>query len=233
MMEIHPTERRSRQRVIEAAFVLLAQRGLSGELLADAAVLAACPLDRARVFFHRDEEIVLALYARLAADLEARLAELPEGDVATRFRALMLIKLELVTPYREVLASLLATLLDPRHELGALSQHTEIIRSRVMGAFSVVVLGARDAKKTRIPEVVRSLYAMHLALMLLWTQDRAPNSAATCTAIDFICDLLSISGRLAWLPNADKTLGKLEQISSQFVEPMPDESQTELATRIL
>lgn len=233
MTTLPSVERRSRQRVIEAAFVLLSQRGLSGDLLSDAAALAGCPLPRAKVFFHRDEEIVLALYARLAADLEARLGELPEGDVATRFRALMLIKLQLVAPYREVLASLLATLLDPRHELGALSRQTEIIRSRVMGAFSVVVLGASDRKKTGTPEVVRSLYAIHLALMLLWTQDRTPNALATCSAIDFICDLLSISGRLSWLPNVDKTLGKLESISSQFVEPTPNDEHTKLATRIL
>ena len=138
---------------------------------------------RILVFFRRDEEIVLALYARLAADLEARVSELPEGDVATRFRALMLTKLHLVAPYKEVLASLLATLLDPRHELGALSQQTEIIRSRVMSAFSVVVLGASDARKTGTAEVVRTLYAIHLAIMLLWTQD-APESQATRTAVD-------------------------------------------------
>jgi len=86
MSALNSADRRTRQRVVEAAFLLLAQRGLTGELLKDAAERANCPLDRAQIFFRRDEDLVLALYARLAADLEARVGELPEGDVATRFR---------------------------------------------------------------------------------------------------------------------------------------------------
>src|SRR5688572_2068789 len=132
MSALNSVDRRTRQRVAEEAFVLLAQRGLTGELLRDAAERANCPLERARVFFHRDEDLVLAFYARVAAELEARAGELPEGDVATRFRAAMRIKFELVAPHREALASLVATLLDPRHELGALNQQTEVIRSRVI-----------------------------------------------------------------------------------------------------
>lgn len=230
---LDPADRRTRQRVVEAAFLLLAQRGLSGELLKDAATLAGYPLQRASIFFQRDEDLVLALYARLAAELEARVSELPEGNVASRFRALMLIKLGLVAPHREALASLLATLLDPRHELGALSGQTEIIRSRVMGCFAVVVVGANDARKTNPTELTRSLYAVHLALMLLWTQDRSSESGATRDAIDFVCELLSFSGRLSWLPGVNQTLGRLEAISAQFVEPAPNPVQTRLSIRIL
>src|SRR3989449_120464 len=159
-------DRRIRQRVLEAAVSLLAERGLAGELLEDAARMAGCPLDRAKVFFRRDEELVLALYARLAADLEGRVADLPEGDLAERFRKIMLAKLALVAPHRQALTALLATLLDPRHELGALSPQTEVIRSRVMGVFSAVVLGANDRRKINAEGLTRSLYGLHLALML-------------------------------------------------------------------
>ena len=165
-------DKRTRQRILEAAFGLIAQRGLSGELLKDSATLAGYSIERAEVFFRRDEDLVTALYARLAAQLESRVTELPEGDVATRFRAAMLFKLEIVAPYRETLASLMATLLDPRHELGALSPQMEIIRTRVMSVFYSVVLGATSARKNSSTEVVHSLYAAHLVLMLLWCQDR-------------------------------------------------------------
>ena len=233
MSALNSADRRTRQRVVEAAFLLLAQRGLTGELLKDAAERANCPLDRAQIFFRRDDDLVLALYARLAADLEARVGELPEGDVATRFRAAMKIKIELVAPHREALAALIATLLDPRHELAALGQQTEVIRSRVMGVFSVVVLGATDARKTNKPELVRSLYAAHLALMLLWSQDRSPGAVATQTALDFVCDMVSLSGSFSWLPNLKKRLGQLELVAAQFVEPAPDPEQTRLAIDIL
>ena len=233
MSTINIVDTRARQRVVEAAFVLLAQRGLSSELLRDAAERANCSLERAKVFFRRDEDLVLAFYARVAAELEARVGELPEGDLATRFRAAMEAKIELVAPHREALAALVATLLDPRHELGALNQQTEVIRSRVIGVFSAVVLGATDVRKTSKPEMVRSLYAVHLALMLLWTQDRSTDAVATRTALDFVCDMLSLSGSFAWLPNLKKRLGQLEVVAAQFVEPAPDTEQTQLSIAIL
>jgi pyoverdine/dityrosine biosynthesis protein Dit1/AcrR family transcriptional regulator len=230
---INPNDKRTRQRVLEASISLLAERGLSGNLLKDAAALAGCPLNRAEVFFRRDEDLVLALYARLAAELESRVQDLPKGDTATRFRAVMLEKLSLVAPYREALAALLATLLDPRHELGALGQQTELIRGRVMAVFSEVVLGATDGQKMEAQTRARSLYSAHLALMLLWTQDQTADSLATHTAIDLTCDLLSLSGRLSWLPNFKNTLARLDEISAQFVEPSPDAAQTELSLKIL
>ena len=233
MSALNIVDTRARQHVVEAAFVLLGQRGLTGELLKDAAEQANCSLERAQVFFRRDEDLVLALYARLAAELEARVGELPAGDVATRFRAAMKAKIELVAPHREALAALIATLLDPRHELAALGQQTEVIRSRVMGVFSLVVLGATDARKTSKPELVRSLYAAHLALMLLWSQDRSPGAVATNTAIDFVCDMLLVSNSLSWLPNLKKRLGQLELVAAQFVEPAPDPQQNQLAIAIL
>jgi pyoverdine/dityrosine biosynthesis protein Dit1/AcrR family transcriptional regulator len=226
-------DRRTRQRLLEAAVTLLSNHGLSGELLVDASRMAGCSTERARVFFHRDEDVVLALYARLAAQLEARVAELPDGDLAERFRKIMLAKLALVAPYRQALASLMATLLDPRHELGALSPQTEIIRNRVMGVFSAVVLGASDRQKVNPAGLTRRLYALHLALMLLWTQDQTAESVATRAAIDLIGDLLSLSNRLSWLPNFKNSLAKLDEIAGPLVEPTPDAALTELSTGIL
>lgn len=228
-----PADRRTRQRVLEAAVTLLSERGLSGELLPDAARLAAVPIERARIFFHRDEDLVLALYARLAVELESRVAELPEGDLADRFRKIMLAKLAIVAPYRQALAALLAALLDPRHELGVLSQQTEVIRNRVMGVFSAVVLGARDRRKLDAQGLTRRLYGLHLALMLFWTQDQTAEALATRTAIDLVCDLLSLSGRLSWLPKFKSSLARLDEVAAPMVEPAPDPVCTELSIKIL
>lgn len=233
MENLKTADQRTRQRVLESAVVLLAERGLSGELLKDAVNLAQTSLERARIFFQRDEDLVLALYARLAAQLEARVAELPDTDLADRFRAIMLAKLALVAPYRLALGALLASLLDPRHELGALSPQTEVIRNRVMGVFSAVVLGARDRRKLEADSLTRSLYGLHLGLMLLWTQDQSPGSQATRAGIDFIGDLLALSGRLSWLPNFKSSFARLDDIAAPLIEPEPDPSVNELSIAIL
>src|SRR5205085_12536794 len=131
------------------------------------------------------------------------------------------------------LAALLATLLDPRHELGALNEQTEIIRSRVMAVFSAVALGATDRPKMEIEKLTRSLYAAHLTLMLLWTQDRSPEHLATHAALDMVCNLLSMSGKFLWLPNVKASLEKLHQISTLLIEPVPDDSNNQVSVQIL
>lgn len=230
---VDKTERSTRQRVLEAAVALLAEQGLTNTLLKDAAAIAGCSLRRAEVFFPTGEGLVLALYLRLAAQLESRVPDLAPGALADRFRAIMRVKFELMAPYREALASLLSVLLDPRHELSALGQQTELIRNRVMGVFSAIVLGSTGQKKSTAPAQIRSLYAVHLALTLLWTQDRSPESVATETALELACDLLSVSGRLSWMPAFKNTLAKVDQIAAHLVEPEPDAASTELSQRIL
>jgi pyoverdine/dityrosine biosynthesis protein Dit1/AcrR family transcriptional regulator len=233
MTNLDTENRRTRQRLLEAAISLLTSRGLSSGLLTDAAATINCPLNRAQIYFRRDEDIILALYARLAADFETCVPDFPEASLAERFRAAMLAKLTIVAPYREALAALLATLLDPRHELGALNEQTEIIRSRVMTVFSAVALGATDRPKMEIGQLTRSLYAAHLTLMLLWTQDRSPESLATRAALDIVCNLLSMSGKLLWLPNVKATLEKLDQLSTLLIEPIIDDSNNQLSIEIL
>jgi pyoverdine/dityrosine biosynthesis protein Dit1/AcrR family transcriptional regulator len=224
-------ELRTRQRLLEAAVPLLARQGLAGGVLERAAAEAGCPSERARIYFRRDEDLVLALYLRLAAELEERVAEFPEGSVATRFRAAMLAKLDLVAPYRDALAAFLSAALDPRHELGALSPHTELVRSRVGGVFAAVVLGAKDRPKPPADAALaRALYGAHLAVLLLWTQDRSDGQTAARAAVDLAGDLVSKALLLARLRGS---LTKLDGVVAPLVEPPPDPDVTALAERVL
>src|SRR5579863_9481861 len=136
---------RSRQRILESAIGLLSRDGLTGHLVAAAATAVECPLSTAELFFRSDEELILAIYLRLANDLEARASALPPGGVAERFRVLMLAKLELIGPYREPFAGLFAKMLDPRTNIGVLSEQTELVRMRVLAAFAMAVHGSDDA----------------------------------------------------------------------------------------
>ncbi len=227
-------DKRIRQRLLEAAIPLLSEQGLSGSVLRQSADAAGCSLKRARVLFGRDEELVLALYVRLATELEARVVELPDGPLAERFRSVMLTKLSLVAPYRDALTALPAIILDPRHELGALSEQTGLVRSRVMGVFSAVVLGASDRPEAAaVDALARALYGAHLALVLLWTLDRTPDFASTRSAVDAFRNLLASASPLLRLPGAETMLAGADQILSPLLEPSPDAAQTATAERIL
>jgi pyoverdine/dityrosine biosynthesis protein Dit1 len=218
-------DRRTRQRLLESALGLLAKRGLAGNLLRDAASAAGCPPERASIFFKRDEDLVFALYARLAADFESVVTELPDAGVADRFRAAMARKLDLVGPHRSAFASLVAVALDPRHRLGVLSDQTEIIRDRVRSVFDVAAGGDRARG--------RALYAAHLAILLLWTQDNSPGAEATRRALDLAGDLLDASDSMAAKLFARGAASRLDAVLAPLVEPEPDPAATKTAEKIL
>lgn len=218
-------DRRTRQRLLESALALLAERGLAGDLLRDAAATAGCTPERASIFFKRDEDLVFALYARLAADFESVVTELPDAGVAERFRAAMARKLDLVAPHRSAFASLVAVALDPRHRLGVLGDQTEIIRDRVRSVFDVAARGDRVRG--------RALYAAHLALLLLWTQDPSPGAEATRRALDLAGDLLAASDSLPARLLTRGAASRLDAILAPLVEPEPDPAATKTAEKIL
>ncbi len=233
------TERRTRQRVLSAAVGLLAREGLAANLLDRAADAAGCAVERARVFFATDEELILALYERLAAELEAQVLELPASGVAERFHAVMRAKMDLATPYRDALAALSAAMLDPRHELGVLNPRTEIVRHRVRGVFAAVVHDAADRPPGDADALVRALYGTHLALMLLWSQDRLPGSPVVHAALDFFRELLTFAGPLlaggtgAGGTGVSPVIARLDAVFRPLLEAPEDADVERQATAVL
>jgi pyoverdine/dityrosine biosynthesis protein Dit1 len=221
------SELRTRVRILEEAVRRMAERGLYPGLLEEAARGADCSLARARIFFARDQDLVVALQERLAAEFEERLTELPEGTVAERFDAAMRMRLEQIGPYRRALARLLAVLLDPDSEHGVLGQHTDTVRERVGAVFESVVLGASDSPAPPAAELLaRLLYAGHLGLILLATQDRSEGLVSTFNALALARRVLAFVPLLGAVPLPEQLLGP-------WLLPPADPAFTEVAERVL
>ncbi len=223
---------RSRQRILESAVVLLREGGMPGQLVEAAAEAARVPLPSAKQFFQNDEELILAFYLRLANDLEVRASALPPKGVAHRFRTLMLAKLELVGPYRQAFAGLFAKMLDPRANIGVLSQQTELVRLRARAAFRKVVQGADDAPGAAT-QLIQALYAAHLALLLIWSQDQTADSKSTHAALELVCKLTAFVCRFRWTPIAASMLESMGTICGPLVDPPADPDTTRRAREIL
>jgi pyoverdine/dityrosine biosynthesis protein Dit1/AcrR family transcriptional regulator len=224
--------KRSRQRVLESAVVLLREGHWPGQLVDAAAEAARVPLPSAKQFFPNDEELILAFYLRLASDLQARASALPAGRVADRFGTLMLSKLALVGPYREAFAGLFAKMLDPRTNIGVLSTQTELVRMRARAAFAKVVHGANDAPGAAT-QLIQGLYAAHLALLLIWTQDRSEDLKSTRAALEMVCKLVSLVCRFRWMPLSAAMLESIGGICGPLLEPPADQKVAKLAGEIL
>src|ERR671921_2831290 len=101
-----PKARRTRERILEAALRLFAERGYEATTMRDVAREAGASLGLAYRYFASKEEFVLALYMRLAEESEGWVrGGLVGGTVAERFELAMGVKLDQVSPHREPLAA--------------------------------------------------------------------------------------------------------------------------------
>ncbi|MBL8912483.1 MAG: L-tyrosine/L-tryptophan isonitrile synthase family protein [Archangium sp.] len=159
---------RSRLKLIEAATSLFAARGFDGTSMRDIADAAGLSLGLVARYFPTREHFAFALYDRLADELASRAVELPSGSVASRFTALMKVRIAQCEANRRPLTALLGPALDPQSPLYALGAETETTRARVHGALAVVVAGASDAPSSsdEAARLTQLLYTVHLGVVL-------------------------------------------------------------------
>jgi AcrR family transcriptional regulator len=201
---------RTRERILEAALGLFAGKGYEATTMRDIAAAAGCSLGLAYRYFDRKEALVLALYARLARELEEAARELPRGTLGERFERAMRLKLELVRPYREAFGALFGAALTPHSGVAVLGPQTADVRERVGRVFALVVAGATDAPRPRhAPDLARVLYVAHLGLLLFWLHDRTPGERATDELLAFARDTLGLARPLLALPPVARTLARL------------------------
>jgi AcrR family transcriptional regulator len=176
-----PKAWRSRERILEAALRLFAEKGYEATTMRDVAREAGSSLGLAYRYFASKEEFALALYMRLAEELEGWVrVGLVGGTIAERFEWAMVVKLDQVSPHRGSLAALLSRALDPNSPISALGEGTAAVREKMGGVFMEVVQGASDAPgEKQARELGTVLYMLHLAILLYWFHDRTPEARAT------------------------------------------------------
>lgn len=209
----------TRERLLDIALRLFAQHGFEATTMRDIADAAGLSLGATYRHYARKEDLVLALYARLAATLAKRVARLPAGPMSQRFHAAMELKLKLLQPHRRAFGALVATALNPEVELGVLSQSTGEIRTRVREIFARVVSEATDRPAPpQDAQLAELLYAVHLLLLLIWTQDRSARAGATRALLALTRDLLAAASLLSLRPAAS-TLARISDALAPFLHP--------------
>jgi AcrR family transcriptional regulator len=206
-----PKARRTRERILEAALGLFAEKGYEATTMRGVAREAGASLGLAYRYFASKEEFALALYMRLAEESEERARDgLAGGTVAERFEAAMLAKLDQVSPHRDPLAALLTRALDPNSRLSALGEGTAAVREKMGGVFLEVVRGASDAPgEKQAVQLGNVLYALHLAILLYWFHDKTPDARATQELVGTARETLRYLRPALWLPPMSRVLSGL------------------------
>jgi AcrR family transcriptional regulator len=206
-----PKARRTRERILEAALVLFADRGYEATTMRDVAREAGASVGLAYRYFASKEEFALALYMRLAEESEEWAKDgLAGGTVAERFEAAMLAKLDQVSPHRGSLAALLTRALDPNSRLSTLGEGTAAVREKMGSVFLEVVRGASDAPgEKQAMQLGSVLYALHLAIILYWFHDRTPEARATRELVGSARETLRYLRPALRLPPMSRVLSRL------------------------
>lgn len=227
------SEHHTRRRLLEAATARIAGGALSDDLLSEAAAAVGCSAERARTFFRNSHDLIIALYARFAGDLEARILELPEDTLAERFYALMKIKFALMNPYRKALGGLAGTLSNRDGELGIFSAQTEIIRLRVQAVLSATVRGATDYRGSSADAVARNLYTTYLGLMWLWYKDDTEEKRKSHAALSVVRETLSFAAPFLNLALFNFPVKAFDKIQQSLLFPKEDAVNARTASKIL
>ena len=211
---------RTRERILEAALALFARQGFAGATMRDIAAEAGCSLGLAYRYFARKEDMVLALYDRLAQEIADEADRLPRTTVAERWAAIELADLARLSPHRDALAALFGAGLSPDAPTQVLGGATAEIRDSVRGVFARVVSGASDAPKPhQAAEITTLFYAAHLSLVLFYLQDRTPDQKATRDLIAFGREILGILRPALALPMVSRYLTRLSEIFAPLFGP--------------
>jgi len=227
------SEHRLRQRLIEAAVARLSRGELTNDFLREVTAQVNCSAERARAFFLDTDDLILALYARFARDLEANVSELPQGTLAERFYALMKIKFKLMKPYERALKGLAETLANRRGELGVLSPQTQIIRLRVQAVLAATVQGATDYRGSSADSISRNLYTTYLGLMWLWHKDGSEEKQKSYAALKIIRKSLSFAAPFLNLSQFEFPIKAFDKIQQSLLMPKEDSAGALKATEIL
>jgi pyoverdine/dityrosine biosynthesis protein Dit1/AcrR family transcriptional regulator len=203
--------------LFEAALASFAADGFEATTMARIAERAALPLETAFLHYPSKHAFALALYQSLVTDVQAHLADLPRGSVAERFAALMTAKLDGLDTQRPTMRALVAAAIDSKGPLGVLSESTAAIRARMSGAVHATVVGAADAPADA-PQLSRLLYGVHLAIVLLWTQDDDGRMARA--AVSLCRELLETVGPMLAFPGVSDRLARLETVFGDRLSPV-------------
>lgn len=137
----------TRQRILDTALRLFATHGYEQTSMRDVAAAAGCSLGLAYRYFASKEDLVLALYLWLVAQLEALVDDLPAAAMAHRFDHLLHALLPVMAPHRLTLVALSGAALNPLSRAGVFGVEGASVRRRAHAAYVRLVAEATDAPR--------------------------------------------------------------------------------------
>lgn len=180
----------TRERIRDAAFALFGEVGYEQASMRAIATRAECALGLIYRYFPRREDLVVALYDAVEAQVAEAWTTIAPGPLHTRVASALRIKLEYTWPHRRAYAAISPVVLDRDSGAGLFSARAAPIRERVRASLHALVAGSDDAPNAADTErIVQALYLVQLIVMLAATQDPHDDARATLALIDTLATM--------------------------------------------
>jgi AcrR family transcriptional regulator len=177
-----------------------AKRGYDGTTLRDVADKAGVSVGLLYRYFPSKRSVVLALYDNLSAEYAGRAEKMSPGKWRDRFMFALTTSLEVLTPHRKILSSLVSVLVGNTED-GIFAPEVAFSRLRVQKVFQNAVAGASDAPREAVGAALgRLLYLVHLATILWWLLDRSPRQSATTALLSLLKQALPAAAMTLRIP---------------------------------
>lgn len=218
--KLTPKARATRERIVDAALRLFAERGYEAATMRDIAAAADCSLGLAYRYFSGKEALVVELYGRLAEQLADDVEAQPRGPLADRFRQAMRALLAQMAPYRATLGALFGAALRPRSAASIFGAEAAGIRERALRAHRALVAGATETRlQPFADDLAMILYGMQLGLVFFWLQDESADAARTEDLLQLMCEALALTRTALRLPPAMRLLHRLARLFASLLGP--------------
>jgi AcrR family transcriptional regulator len=202
---------------------LIATQGWHQTTLRDVAREAGVSVGLLYRYFPSKQALVLALYEELSVNYAARATSMRPGRWRARFLDALETSLNVLEPYRQPLAALVAVLFGDA-DAGLFAPSTAFSRLRVQSVFIQTVVGATDAPRGHLAAALgRLLYLLHLAVILWWLLDRSPEQRATSALFKLLERALRLTAPALRVPGVPSLVTAMDDLvqDALFGGPSP------------
>jgi AcrR family transcriptional regulator len=223
-----PKSIRTRQKILDAALLLFAEKGYEKATMRQIAAQADMAPGSIYHHFPTKEHIVQAFYDALHEEHAQACVTilLSEAKLEHRLREVVRKKIQLAEPFKKVSSVLFRVASDPENPLSPFSAQSSPTRDKSLAQFRELVSGS----SARLPADVEIILADYLwlyqmGIILYWIHDKSENSQKTFRLIDRTVKLIQTLVELSSLPLVAPFRKKFTKLMLEFL-PGADSPQT-------
>jgi AcrR family transcriptional regulator len=215
-----PKSIRTRQKILDAALLLFAEKGYEKATMRQIAVGAEISPGSIYHHFPTKEHIVQTFYDVIHEDHAQACVSILRNEIKLehRLREVILKKIELAEPFKKVSCVLFRVASDPNNPLSPFNAQSSPTRDKSLALFRQLVSGS-SAKLPADVEILlpEYLWLYQMGIILYWVHDTSEKSRKTFRLIDRTIKLIQTLVELSSLPLIAPFRKKFTKLMLEFL----------------